>query len=145
MKTDIYHAILVTVTRPAMPAASPMLIPWIIWVLLLWFSNHATAQSEARVNQSDHWSFQPLLQTKPPQVESDWIRTDLDRYVRARQMDARVRPSGQADRRTCRWSAPSKPPPGLRYKNCNRRVIASLSANLATRTEAFCDCLLAGG
>ena len=58
------------------------------------------AKSEAYANQSDHWSFQPLSQTKPPEVESDWIRTDLDRYVLAKQMEARVTPSAMADRRT---------------------------------------------
>ena len=48
-----------------------------------------------------HWAFQPLAQPSLPEVQdSDWVRTPIDRFVRARQRAAGVMPNAAADART---------------------------------------------
>ena len=48
-----------------------------------------------------HWAFQALRQPSPPDVgESSWVRTPVDRFVRARQEAAGVSPNAIADART---------------------------------------------
>lgn len=48
-----------------------------------------------------HWAFQPLARPSPPEVQdSAWVRTPVDRFIRARQEAARVTPNAIADART---------------------------------------------
>ena len=56
----------------------------------------------------DHWAYQPLTAPQPPRVAatsaesagSEWVRTDVDRFILARLQEAGVRPVPEADRRT---------------------------------------------
>ena len=48
-----------------------------------------------------HWAFQQLSQPTPPEVQdSNWVRTPIDQFVRARQEAAGVTPNAIADART---------------------------------------------
>lgn len=48
----------------------------------------------------EFWSFRPLANNEPPQIEGDaWSRTDVDRFVLARQREAGLTPNGPAERR----------------------------------------------
>lgn len=61
------------------------------------------AATEMVVTDDDrrHWSFRPLASFAPPDVEdADWIRTPVDRFIRAAQESAGIAPAGEADRRT---------------------------------------------
>ncbi|MEZ6111628.1 MAG: PSD1 and planctomycete cytochrome C domain-containing protein [Pirellulaceae bacterium] len=51
--------------------------------------------------QSDHWAFQPITRPQPPSVANEaWCRTDIDRFILARQEAAGVEPVEDADRAT---------------------------------------------
>ena len=46
------------------------------------------------VSGREHWAFQPLAQPAPPQpTDANWIRSDLDRFIRVRQESAGVVPN----------------------------------------------------
>jgi len=48
-----------------------------------------------------HWAFQPLADVAVPETgDEDWGRTDIDAYIRARQLDAGVSPNAIASPRT---------------------------------------------
>ena len=50
-------------------------------------------------NPRDHWSFQPVAQSAPPETkESAWPRNDVDRFILARLEREGLRPSPEADR-----------------------------------------------
>jgi hypothetical protein len=44
------------------------------------------------------WSFQPLTKPTPPQVQSSWARTDIDRFVAAKHEELGLTPAAEADR-----------------------------------------------
>lgn len=46
----------------------------------------------------DHWSFRPLTRPTPPKVNSDWPINAIDHFVLAKQQEAKLRPSKQANR-----------------------------------------------
>ena len=50
---------------------------------------------------TDHWSFQPLRQDAPPQLDHPWVRTPIDGFVLQRLQPEGLAPSPEADRR--RW------------------------------------------
>ena len=50
---------------------------------------------------TDHWSFQPLRQDVPPQLDNPWVRTPIDGFVLQRLQQEGLAPSPEADRR--RW------------------------------------------
>ena len=51
--------------------------------------------------QKQFWSFQQLAHPAPPQVErTDWIKTDVDRFILARLEERKVPPAPPADKRT---------------------------------------------
>ena len=48
-----------------------------------------------------HWAFQPLAQRSPPAVrDTEWVRTPIDQFIRARQEAAGVTPNAIANART---------------------------------------------
>ncbi len=49
---------------------------------------------------TDHWSFQPLGDYKPPTSGEKWARGPIDLFVRAAQHGKKLAPSPRADRRT---------------------------------------------
>jgi Protein of unknown function (DUF1549)/Protein of unknown function (DUF1553)/Planctomycete cytochrome C len=47
------------------------------------------------------WSFQPIRDHQPPQVKNQsWARTPIDRFILARLEEKKLKPAGDADRRT---------------------------------------------
>jgi len=46
------------------------------------------------------WAFQPLQNAPPPDLRSDWIRTDIDRFILAKLNDTNTPPNNAADRVT---------------------------------------------
>jgi len=51
--------------------------------------------------QKQFWSFQQLARPVPPQVErTDWIKTDVDRFILAQLEQRKVTPAPPADKRT---------------------------------------------
>ncbi len=48
-----------------------------------------------------HWAFQPLSKPTPPKVRDvEWIRNDVDRFIRARQEKVDIKPNAAAGHRT---------------------------------------------
>ena len=63
----------------------------------------SAARSEMQVTDDDrrHWSYRPLREAAPPSpADVAWCRTPIDRFVRAAQEAAGLRPNPPADRRT---------------------------------------------
>jgi mono/diheme cytochrome c family protein len=60
------------------------------------------AWTHRRIEDSrrDFWSFQPLSKSLPPDIESPWIRNDVDRFILARQQANKVTANPSAARRT---------------------------------------------
>ena len=44
------------------------------------------------------WSFQPLTNPKPPQVNSKWVRNDIDRFIAKKHAELGLTPAPEADR-----------------------------------------------
>ncbi|QDU90951.1 hypothetical protein Pla175_43650 [Pirellulimonas nuda] len=52
-------------------------------------------------DDAKHWAFEPLRDPAPPITSGDaWSRTEVDRFLRARQLAAGLTPNPEADRRT---------------------------------------------
>lgn len=55
-------------------------------------------------NNSDedgrHWSFQPIQAATPKGDESNWARTDIDRFIKTKLDEHKLKPVAAADRRT---------------------------------------------
>jgi cytochrome c553 len=61
----------------------------------------AWTRREIDVAAREFWSFQPLRKNGLPQTQStDWIRTDIDRFVLAKLEEHKLQPNPEADRRT---------------------------------------------
>ncbi|MFM9966575.1 MAG: PSD1 and planctomycete cytochrome C domain-containing protein [Planctomycetaceae bacterium] len=74
-------------------------------VLAEWIRRGAFWPDESAVQATDaaakHWAFQPLLSPPVPRLPNDdWSRMPLDRFVLAKQREAGLTPSPNADRRT---------------------------------------------
>lgn len=55
----------------------------------------------AKFEVARHWAFEPLRDTAPPVVQDrNWVRTDIDPFIRARQDAANVVPAPAADKTT---------------------------------------------
>ena len=50
-------------------------------------------------DQRKFWSFQPVGSPKPPEVKSDWVRTDIDRFIAQKHAELGLTPAPEADRR----------------------------------------------
>lgn len=60
----------------------------------------ATAEVDIEAGRK-HWAFQRLQASQPPDVQDkDWLRNDIDRYVRARQEEKGITPNTIASYRT---------------------------------------------
>ncbi len=59
------------------------------------------AMLKAKRTGADHWAFQPPKKAAlPTVVQTDWIKTPLDRFVLARLEAVKLKPSAEADRAT---------------------------------------------
>ncbi|MBI2421922.1 MAG: PSD1 domain-containing protein [Candidatus Hydrogenedentes bacterium] len=50
--------------------------------------------------QSEHWAFQPLTKSAPPEIADKTVQHPIDRFVRAKLADAGLEPAPQADKYT---------------------------------------------
>lgn len=48
----------------------------------------------------DHWAYLPVKEIQLPDVDSKWIRNDLDKFIYAKLQENGLKPSGQADKAT---------------------------------------------
>ena len=49
----------------------------------------------------DHWSFKPVRHVEPPAVQNpSWVRNEIDAFILAKLEQEKIKPSGEADRRT---------------------------------------------
>ena len=49
----------------------------------------------------DHWSFKPVRHIEPPTVHNpSWVRNEIDAFILAKLEQEKIKPSGEADRRT---------------------------------------------
>jgi len=75
------------------------------WVKLgaPWPENEANrvAVDEFGFTEKDRkfWSFQPLTKPTPPEVKSDWAKTDIDQFVAKKHSELGLTPAPEADRR----------------------------------------------
>lgn len=86
-----------------MPPEGPPLSAEEIATLTQWVNEGAvwpdgvdTAKLEDRL---DHWSFKPVRDVEPPDVESDWPRGAIDRFVLNRLNENGLRPADAASKR----------------------------------------------
>jgi hypothetical protein len=49
--------------------------------------------------QRKFWSFQPLAESKPPEIASSWVRNDIDRFIAKKHAEQQLDPAPEADRR----------------------------------------------
>jgi len=49
--------------------------------------------------QRNWWAFKPLTKPTPPDVKSDWVRTDIDKFIAKKQGELGLTPAPEADRR----------------------------------------------
>ncbi len=67
-----------------------------------WPANEAirVAVDEFGFTEKDRhfWSFQPLTKPVPPDVKSDWVRNDIDRFVAQKHAELGLTPAPEADR-----------------------------------------------
>lgn len=47
----------------------------------------------------NYWCFRPLADVQPPPVEAAWIRNDVDRFIAHKQVELKLQPAAEADRR----------------------------------------------
>lgn len=99
--------------EPHMPFKTPKLADSLIADIRTWIDlgapydaplaeKSATPALEMIVKDSDRqfWSFRPLTVAAPPSViDESWCRTPIDRFIRAKQEEAKLVPNGTADRR----------------------------------------------
>lgn len=58
-------------------------------------------ESESATVEIDHWSFKPIQQPTPPQLENNtWIKNEIDHFVAAKLQENNLTPSPKADRHT---------------------------------------------
>jgi len=68
-------------------------------LLTEWITAGAKAPDESiPKNPSEHWSFQPPVQSTPPGVSSNWIRHDIDRFIAAEHQRLGVHAVGETSR-----------------------------------------------
>lgn len=48
----------------------------------------------------DHWAYLPVKATELPDVDNDWARNDLDKFIYAKLEENKLKPSAQADKAT---------------------------------------------
>ncbi len=48
----------------------------------------------------DHWAYLPVKPVEPPDVDDNWIRNDLDKFIFAKLEENNLKPAGSADRAT---------------------------------------------
>ena len=58
-----------------------------------------TAAMQVTQSDRDFWSFRPLSNPKPPAIQSEWPRTDTDRFVLAKLNEQGLRPNPVVDDR----------------------------------------------
>lgn len=70
----------------------------VLTVGLGWLGAGGACGDENGIRQTDHWSFQPLREVKPPENDDAWITNPIDAFVLERLRVANLRPSPPADR-----------------------------------------------
>ncbi len=88
-----------------MPPAGAKLTRAEIDVLKSWIADGAKfpnrAPSEAKIQKSNHWAFQPVVKPKDPLVkQTAWARNSIDRFILARLEKEGITPSPEADKAT---------------------------------------------
>ncbi len=48
----------------------------------------------------DHWAYLPVKKLEVPDVQDEWIRNDIDKFIYAKLKDEKLKPSAQADKPT---------------------------------------------
>jgi hypothetical protein len=65
-------------------------------------------ETDAKITVDEHgftsearkfWSFQPLTKPTAPDVKSDWVRTDIDKFIAKKHAELKLTPAPEADRR----------------------------------------------
>ncbi|QDU79410.1 Planctomycete cytochrome C [Polystyrenella longa] len=86
-----------------MPPGGPALSDQEIGLLSAWIKAGAVvpgseADEEIKLT-TDHWSFQPIAEVKPPAGITNWGATGIDQFIGARLMEKGLEPSAPAERR----------------------------------------------
>ena len=56
-------------------------------------------RTDSPKKSAQFWSFQPLADPKPPEVQGEWVRNDIDRFVAKKHAELQLDPAPEADRR----------------------------------------------
>jgi hypothetical protein len=83
--------------------AGPKLASEQIALVKTWIDQGANWPADAAETRvvSNHWAYQPVPRTKPPQVKrTEWIRSPIDAFILERLEKERVTPSPEAHRET---------------------------------------------
>jgi hypothetical protein len=52
------------------------------------------------LQKTNHWAYQPITPTNPPTTSSSWPRTDIDKFIYAKQATEKLTPAPNADKTT---------------------------------------------
>ena len=87
--------------QPAMPPVGEKLTLREVEVLRRWIAGGAIDDSGGKpAAKSTWWSLKPWRTVEVPDVESEWARSEIDKFVLARLEDKQLTPALPADRRT---------------------------------------------
>ncbi|MDG2221029.1 MAG: DUF1553 domain-containing protein [Rubripirellula sp.] len=103
--SELFHAISVTDgTAPSMPKNGKPLAIKDVNKIAAWIDAGAKWPDGFRISDAvedfDWWSFQPIRKPELPQIQSDWVRTPIDRFIAAKHHELGITHSPTADRRT---------------------------------------------
>lgn len=91
--------------EPAMPKDGAPLSPAEVAAIREWIAAGAPWADDIRLRDKktidlDWWSLKPLVESSPPAVESDWVRTPIDAFILTKLREHHLSPADEADRRT---------------------------------------------
>jgi len=86
-----------------MPPEGPRLTSQQIAVLRAWIDQGLAmpdADASSDIDRTDHWSFQPIGNPEPPQLEDKFAASPIDAFILKKLQEQQLAPSSRADRRT---------------------------------------------
>lgn len=87
--------------EPSMPPAGEKLTEDEVDAIRRWIASGATYDAEAEGSEDDlWWSLRPWKTVDPPEVDGEWARSSIDRFILSGLEEQGLSPSSGADRRT---------------------------------------------
>ena len=101
-KSPLYLALLGKGDISQMPEEKPPLSKSQTALIKRWIDEGAKAPKNEVIAKSNtvsqHWAFQPIRRPGIPRLQSDWIKNPIDRFILARLLKEKLKPSPEASR-----------------------------------------------